>query len=231
MPVDAVYSNKKCCLRINSTSWQMFSRREEGATQNILINFKPEHKRDREGLFFVLSGPSGVGKNTLLSTALKQVKDVYYLPSITTRPMRPGETQGFPYFFETKDVFEKMITAGVFLEYKQIHTGDYYGTHLPTIIYAMKNGYDIITDMDVLGCAEVMSRFPGNVISIFITPPDLEELRRRLEKRESDPAVIENRLKRVAMEMTYAKKYRHVIINDELERASIELVEIIRQYL
>lgn len=195
-----------------------------------VVNFQVKDKKNRSGIFFILSGPSGVGKNTLLYLALEQLPGIYYLPSITTRPMRPGETQGSPYFFVSKKDFEKMIAAGTFLEWKQIHTGDYYGTHLPTIIYAIENGYDILTDMDVLGCAEVMNRFPQNTISIFIAPPNMEELRRRLAGRESDPQVVEKRLQRVAMEMAYTDKYQHVIVNDDLERAGKELTRIIRQY-
>jgi len=199
-------------------------------SQELVVNFQAKDKKNRPGLFFILSGPSGVGKNTLLYLALEQVPGIYYLPSITTRPMRLGETQGSPYFFVTKNTFEKMIAAGTFLEWKQIHSGDYYGTHLPTITHALDNGYDILTDMDVLGCVEVMDRFPQNTISIFIAPPSMEELRRRLARRESDPRVIDNRLERVAMEMGYAGRYRHVIVNDDRERAGRELTRIIREH-
>ncbi|MDK2817259.1 MAG: guanylate kinase [Moorella sp. (in: firmicutes)] len=198
--------------------------------KDLVVNFQIKDKRNRNGYFFVVSGPSGVGKNTLLNYALERVRGIYYLPSITTRPMRPGEAQGFPYFFVSKADFEAMIAQGAFLEWKQIHSGDYYGTHLPTILYALENGYDIITDMDVLGCVEVMERFPENVVPIFIAPPNMEELRQRLAGREKDAGVIAKRLERVAMEMSYAGKYRHVIINDDLERAGRELVKILREY-
>ncbi|WXJ82765.1 Guanylate kinase [Moorella humiferrea] len=197
---------------------------------DLVVNFRIKDKRKRKGYFFVVSGPSGVGKNTLLNYALEQVEGIYYLPSITTRSMRPGEAQGFPYFFVSRADFEWMIAQGAFLEWKQIHTGDYYGTHLPTIVYALENGYDIITDMDVLGCAEVMERFPENVVPIFIVPPNMEELRQRLTGREKDPALIARRLARVDMEMGYVDRYRHVIVNDDLERAGKELVQILEQY-
>ncbi|WP_258358550.1 guanylate kinase [Moorella sulfitireducens (nom. illeg.)] len=198
--------------------------------KELVVNFQSKDKRTRKGIFFVVSGPSGVGKNTLLNYALGRVEGIYYLPSITTRSMRPGEVQGFPYFFVSKAEFEGMITQGAFLEWKQIHTGDYYGTHLPTIVYALENGYDIVTDMDVLGCAEVMERFPGNVVPIFIVPPNMEALRRRLAGREKDPALIARRMARVDMEMGFIDRYRHVIVNDDLERAGKELVRILEQY-
>ncbi|CEP69129.1 Guanylate kinase/L-type calcium channel beta subunit [Moorella glycerini] len=198
--------------------------------KDLVVNFQVEDKRNRKGFFFVVSGPSGVGKNTLLNYALERVRGIYYLPSITTRPMRPGEAQGFPYFFISKAYFEAMIAQGAFLEWKQIHSGDYYGTHLPTIVYALENGYDIITDMDVLGCVEVMERFPENVVPIFIAPPSMEELRQRLAGREKDAGVIARRMERVDMEMGYVDRYRHVIVNDDLERAGKELVRILEQY-
>lgn len=203
---------------------------ENKLIDGLIINFQTRDRRPRPGLFFVVSGPSGVGKNTLLNYALSRVDGIYYLPSITTRAMRSGETQGAPYFFVTKADFEALIAAGAFLEWKKIHTGDYYGTHLPTITYALANGYDIITDMDVLGCMEVMERFPENVVSIFIAPPDREELRQRLAGREKDASVVAKRLERVEMEMGYMKKYRHVIVNDDLERAGGELVRILNSY-
>ncbi|WP_338833182.1 guanylate kinase [Neomoorella humiferrea] len=203
---------------------------EQKLFADLVVNFRIKDKRKRKGYFFVVSGPSGVGKNTLLNYALEQVEGIYYLPSITTRSMRPGEAQGFPYFFVSRADFEWMIAQGAFLEWKQIHTGDYYGTHLPTIVYALENGYDIITDMDVLGCAEVMERFPENVVPIFIVPPNMEELRQRLTGREKDPALIARRLARVDMEMGYVDRYRHVIVNDDLERAGKELVQILEQY-
>ncbi|NLW07179.1 MAG: guanylate kinase [Clostridia bacterium] len=198
--------------------------------QDLVVSFAAKDRNNRGGLFFILSGPSGVGKNTLLYRALEQLKGIYYLPSITTRPLRPGERQGFPYFFVSKSEFEKMIADGVFLEWKQIHTGDYYGTHLPTIKYALENGYDILTDMDVLGYVEVRKLFPQNVISIFIAPPSLEELQRRLSKRERDPGIIAKRLERVQMEMEYAQQYQHLLINDDLTQAVGELVRIIEQH-
>jgi guanylate kinase len=198
--------------------------------QELVVSFQAKDRKSRGGLFFVLSGPSGVGKNTLLNRALEQLPGIYYLPSLTTRPLRPGEKQGAPYFFVSKDDFERMIASASFLEWKQIHTGNYYGTHLPTIKYALEHGYDIITDMDVLGCIEVKQRFPENVITIFIAPPSLEELRRRLARRENEPRVIAKRLERVAMEMKHAGQYQHVLVNDDLARAGAELVRIIEQH-
>lgn len=196
-------------------------------TEQLIINFSDADRHQRPGIFFIVSGPSGVGKNTLLSFALSRVRGIYYLPSLTTRPLRPNESQGNPYFFTSKEEFKKMIEEGLFLEWKKIHNGNYYGTHLPTILYALNNGYDLATDMDVLGCKDVKTKFPRHLVTIFIAPPHLEELRLRLRKRDKDPSITNKRLERVEMEMQHMPDYDYVVINDDLERAGNELVRIL----
>ncbi|NLL18913.1 MAG: guanylate kinase [Clostridia bacterium] len=210
---------------------------ETPATENntytcrqLVVNFDSSDRHNRPGKFYLVSGPSGVGKNTLLAFALARIKKVYYLPSITTRPLRPMEEQGNPYFFTTVEEFKKMIESNVFLEWKKIHNGNYYGTHLPTIQYALENGYDLATDMDVLGCKDVRERFPDHVVTIFIAPPNLDELRLRLSKRDKDPAVTNKRLERVEMEMSHMQYYDYVVVNDHLEKAGKELVKIIQYH-
>lgn len=195
-----------------------------------IINFSSDDRREGPGIFFVVSGPSGVGKNTLLSFALNEVRGIYYLPSLTTRPLRPTESQGNPYYFVSVPEFEAMIQEQVFLEWKKIHNGNYYGTHLPTILYALNNGFDLATDMDVLGCQDVRERFPDRVISIFIAPPSIEELRKRLIKRDKDPELTNKRLERVEMEMTHMPNYHYVVVNDNLNRAVTELADIFRHH-
>lgn len=198
--------------------------------QTSIIEFSPSDRQEGPGIFFVVSGPSGVGKNTLLNFALNKVKGIYYLPSLTTRPLRPMESQGNPYFFVSVEEFESMINENMFLEWKRIHNGNYYGTHLPTILYALHNGFDLATDMDVLGCQDVRQRFPDNVVSIFIAPPSIEELALRLSKRDKNPEVAKERLARVEMEMSHMPHYQYVVINDELERAGEELAGIFRHH-
>ncbi|MCY0869786.1 MAG: guanylate kinase [Firmicutes bacterium] len=198
---------------------------------DIFIAFKSEDQRPRPGFFLILSGPSGVGKNTLLARVLKGVAGLYYIPSATTRPMRPGESQMNPYVFVTRSEFEEMIEQGQFLEWKKIHTNDYYGTHLPTIRYAIDHGYDIITDMDVLGCLDVAAAFPNNVRTIFVTPPSLDALSSRLLGRDVDIASVENRLSRVQMEMDYADRYNFVMVNDELDASTEKLRTIIESII
>ncbi len=194
----------------------------------LLIDFHRADRKNRNGYFIILSGPSGVGKNTLLSRILKDLSGVYYMPSATTRPMRPGESQLNPYAFISTAEFEAMIEQGQFLEWKKIHTNAYYGTHLPTIQYAIDNGYDIITDMDVLGCADAMEVFPEHIRTIFISPPSMAELSNRLYGRDTDPANIEQRLSRAELELNCRDSYDYLIVNDDLDLCAKELTQIIR---
>lgn len=195
----------------------------------IFIPFDPADRHDRSGRFIILSGPSGVGKNTLLSRVLQGTRGVYYIPSATTRSMRPGESQMNPYVFLSTAEFEELIAKDQFLEWKKIHSQNYYGTHKPTIEYAIQNGYDIITDMDVLGCEDARSAFPEHVRTIFITPPSLDELSHRLMERDGDAEAVENRLKRVPLEMDHSHKYHYCLVNDDLEESTQSLKKIIQQ--
>jgi guanylate kinase len=194
----------------------------------LFIEFAEADKRPRNGRFIILSGPSGVGKNTLLGRVLQGIRGVYYIPSATTRPMRPGERQMHPYVFVSREEFEDMIRRGQFLEWKKIHTNDYYGTHRPTIEYAIEHGYDIVTDMDVLGCADAVATFPDATRTIFITPPSLDELSHRLSARDTDAANIQTRLERVELEMKYADRYDYLMVNDDLERSTEELRRLLK---
>ncbi|MCY0875682.1 MAG: guanylate kinase [Firmicutes bacterium] len=194
----------------------------------LFIAFDPADKHERKGHFIILSGPSGVGKNTLLTRVLEGVKGVYYIPSATTRAMRPGESQMNPYVFLSTEEFEDLIARDHFLEWKKIHSQNYYGTHRPTIEYAIENGYDIITDMDVLGCEDARKAFPQDIRTIFISPPSMDELSHRLMERDGDVQAVENRLKRVPLEMDHQHKYNHVLVNDDLEESTYALQRIIR---
>lgn len=132
-----------------------------------------------------------------------------------------------PYVFVSVAEFEGMIERGEFLEWKRIHTNDYYGTHLPTIQYAIENGYDIITDMDVLGCNDARQRFPEHIRSIFIVPPSMDELSNRLLNRDADESKVRKRLERVPLEMGHKDRYEFAIVNDDLDESAVELRELI----
>ena len=181
---------------------------------------------EKKGAILILSGPSGCGKSTLLNEVYKDISDYYFSISTTTRDPREGETHGVEYFFTTKEEFEKDIENGDFLEYANVH-GNYYGTSLKPVKAALSEGKLVIFDIDVQGHELVREQLNDVVTSVFITTPNLTELENRLNSRATDAQdVIEKRIKNAKGEIEYFRTYDYLIINDNLEEASKQLVSI-----
>ncbi len=183
----------------------------------------------RRGLLVVISGPSGVGKDTLIERLRELDPRLQYSISYTTRKPRPGEKDGVSYFFVSRQKFEELVAQGFFLEHA-IYNGNYYGTPALAVEEARAAGRDILLKIEVQGAAQVRKRAPDGVF-IFIAPPSKEELVRRQELREGaapDEDMVE-RLKIAETEMKHASEYDHVVVNDDLERAVGEVLEIIRK--
>lgn len=193
-----------------------------------VVQFDPRRRRDREGIIFVISGPSGAGKNTLINQIKHLDLGVHYIPSFTTRPLRPGESQGNPYYFVDPAVFQEMAARHEFLEYEQIH-GNYYGTHAKTYEYAIAHGFDAIKDIDVNGAVNFKRRFPGHVVLIYVRPTSLDDLAARLVTRGDSREDIAVRMGRLKFEESKRPEFDHVIYNDDLETAINQLVDIIRR--
>jgi guanylate kinase len=174
----------------------------------------------RTGILFVLSAPSGAGKTTLCD-ALRQTPDFVYSVSCTTRPPRAGEIEGDDYHFLSEDDFCARVAAGEFLEHAKVHE-HYYGTLRAPIVAELQNGVDVLIDVDIQGAAAIRS-FDDKIIrqalcDVFIMPPDLEELRRRLTKRGTETgAQIESRIATAAREMELWRDYRYTIISKSME--------------
>ena len=152
-----------------------------------------------------------------------------YSVSHTTRLPRPGETQGIDYHFITKDEFMHLIESGEWAEWAEVH-GNYYGTSANFLNQGLAAGKDILLDIDVQGMLKILKRYPSSV-TVFIRPPSLEALRARLESRGADrPDIIETRMINAKKEMAQAHRYRHVIVNDDLELATRELILLIDAY-
>ncbi|MBQ6774157.1 MAG: guanylate kinase [Synergistaceae bacterium] len=182
--------------------------------------------KHRVGSLFVLSGPSGVGKGTLREHALNNIANLVYSISCTTRQPRPGETDGVEYRFISHEKFKQDISENLFLEYAHVHN-DYYGTLKADVESALNSGHDVLLEIDVQGALQVREKMPQAVL-IFIAPPSVQELERRLTKRNTESQeVIRTRLNNALRELELQDKYNHVIINDDLERASQELRNII----
>ncbi|HMK44214.1 MAG TPA: guanylate kinase [Dissulfurispiraceae bacterium] len=181
----------------------------------------------RVGTLIVVSAPSGAGKSTLCGKLLAEMPDVRMSVSYTTRPPRQGERDGIHYSFISIDAFRRMIESEAFVEWAEVH-GNYYGTSKARIQEILDAGADVILDIDVQGAAQIRRHFPASV-HIFILPPSLEVLRKRLEGRMSDPPeVIERRLHKAREEIQGYIAYDYVIINDSLTEALQDLRAVVR---
>ena len=178
-----------------------------------------------KGKLFVLSGCSGVGKSTVLSHVMERRSDLRFSVSATTRDPRPGEVDGQSYYFVTKEKFEDMIAKGEFLEY-DAHMDNYYGTPRGQLEEKLETG-SVILDIEPNGAFNVRRTWPEAVL-VFIAPPSMAELERRLRSRgDTGEDQIRIRLDRAAWELEQSKKYDHIVINDQVEACADEIVKII----
>ena len=178
-----------------------------------------------KGKLFVISGASGVGKSTVLSAVMEQRKDLLFSVSATTRAPRESETDGVSYYFITKEKFEDMIAKGEFVEY-DAHMDNWYGTPRAQLEDKLQKA-NVILDIEPNGAFAVKKARPDAVL-IFIAPPSLEELERRLRSRgDTDEEQIKLRTARVAWEMEQSKAYDHIVVNDQVETCVSNLLNII----
>jgi guanylate kinase len=183
----------------------------------------------KRGHIFIISAPSGAGKTTLVQAVLNRFSDMLYSVSYTTRAPRSGETNGIDYFFISEDDFIKSIENHKWAEWAKVHDC-YYGTSADYLDKGRSAGHDILLDIDIQGMLQLLERYPDS-ITIFIMPPSLDTLRKRLESRGTDHrAAIEKRLANAEKEMTQKDLYRHIVVNDQLHRAVAELTSIIKTY-
>ena len=182
----------------------------------------------RPGLIFVISGPSGVGKDVLVTALLRRDTRLRYSVSFTTRPRRDYEVEGVHYSFVNREVFERMVVEGAFLEWAE-YNGHLYGTSLEFVDQTQRQGLDLILKIEVNGAEQVRRRRP-DAIFIFIAPPSLEELaRRRQERGDGESRQTFEERQRIALEeMAHAEKYDHMVVNEDLENAVKALQRIIR---
>jgi guanylate kinase len=182
---------------------------------------------DKRGLLIVISGPSGVGKDTLIKRLLELDRNLRYSVSCTTRAPRSNEVDGVDYTFVSRERFQQLIDEGAFLEYAT-YNGNLYGTLAERVERARAAGHDVVLKIEVQGAEQVRKRVPDAVF-LFVVPPSTKELERRQEVRNSETSQdMASRRKIAETEMTLASRFDHVVVNDELERAVAEVLAIIR---
>jgi len=181
----------------------------------------------KQGKLIVISGASGVGKGTVLNLMMQKRKDLRFSVSATTRDPRPGEKDGVHYYFINKERFEEMISRGEFLEY-DAHAANYYGTPRYQAEDKMKSGH-VLLDIEPNGAKQVKAAAPEAIL-IFIMPPTIQELERRLRGRGDTPEEqIRMRMERATWEMEQRSWYDHVVVNDDAERCADEILKIIAE--
>jgi len=189
----------------------------------------PKEINSKLGHLFIISAPSGGGKTTLSKAVVNRFNDIFYSISYTTRSPRDGEQDGVDYYFIQKKDFEKRIENGYWAEWAEVH-GNYYGTSVEFLDKGLDSGNDMLLDIDVQGTIQILGRYPDSV-TIFIMPPSLETLRKRLEMRRTESRVtIERRLLNAEDEISQKGLYRHVIVNDQLSVSIDKLIAIIEKY-
>jgi guanylate kinase len=181
----------------------------------------------RRGLMFILSSPSGAGKTTISRMLLERDAAVRLSVSVTTRPMRPGEQDGVHYHFVAEDEFERMVEADEFYEWARVF-GHSYGTPKGHIRAGLKEGQDFLFDIDWQGTQQLYQKDQQDVVRVFILPPSLDELHRRLQNRATDSAeVIAGRMERARAEISHWDGYDYVVINDDVEECYDKVAEIL----
>ncbi len=180
----------------------------------------------KRGTLFVISGPSGCGKGTILQEVMRDA-DVYFSVSATTRQMRPGEVDGVNYRFMTNEAFESLIEQDGFLEYAG-YCDHYYGTPRQPVEEHLAAGQNVLLEIEVVGAAKIREKCPEAVF-LFIMPPSLSELERRLHKRATEPEdIVQQRVAQAAREISCAKAYDYIVVNGELSEAVAEVEAILR---
>ena len=184
------------------------------------------------GKLIIFSAPSGSGKSTIINYLLQQSLRLRFSISATSRAPRGTEKNGVEYYFLTPEAFKARIAKGDFLEYEEVYTDKFYGTLKSEVERILNEGDNVIFDVDVVGGCNIKHFYGDRALSVFIQPPSIEELRKRLVGRGTDtPEVIESRIAKAEYELSFADKFDTVVINDDLETAKAKALQVIQAFL
>ncbi|MDE2597409.1 MAG: guanylate kinase [Sphingomonadales bacterium] len=181
----------------------------------------------RRGLMFILSSPSGAGKTTIARRLLEHDGEIRMSVSVTTRPMRPGEVDGKDYIFVSQDTFDRMVEEEQFLEWAHVF-GHSYGTPKAQVKAGLREGHDFLFDIDWQGTQQLYQKLETDVVRVFLLPPSIDELRRRLTGRGTDSAdVIAGRMERARAEISHWDGYDYVVVNDDIDACFAKVEQIL----
>lgn len=184
------------------------------------------------GKLIVISAPSGAGKTTIVKKLLEAIPSLEFSISACSRPKRPGEEDGKDYYFISIEEFLKKITTNEFLEWEEVYNKQYYGTLISELERIWKKGNHVIFDVDVKGGLNIKDKYPEETLAIFIRPPSLEVLEERLTNRSTeDKKSLRKRLDKAMFEMGFASEFDAIIINNDLEKAVTETIEMVNKFL
>lgn len=185
-----------------------------------------------KGKLIIFSAPSGSGKSTIINYLLTKGLNLAFSISATSRPPRGAEQNGVEYFFLTPEEFRRRIENNEFLEFEEVYQDRFYGTLKAQVEKQLEAGQNVVFDVDVVGGCNIKKFYGNHALSVFIQPPSVEELRKRLVGRATDTSeVIESRIAKAEYELGFATKFDHIIINDDLERAKADTLEVIKNFL
>lgn len=186
----------------------------------------------KNGKIIIITAPSGSGKTTLVKRLLNACPELSFSISACTRTPRPGEKHGKDYYFFTDEEFKQLIDKDSFIEWEMVYTGKYYGTLKSEIERIWQSEHYPLVDIDVQGALAIQSKYPDNSITLFIQAPSLEELRKRLELRGTEtPHSLDERVSKATLELSFAPQFDKIIINDSLDEATNELVQVVREFI
>ena len=185
-----------------------------------------------QGKLIIFSAPSGSGKSTIINYLLTQGLNLAFSISATSRPPRGTEQHGVEYYFLSPEEFKQRIANNEFLEYEEVYADRFYGTLKAPIEKQLEEGFNVVFDVDVVGGCNIKKYYGDRALSVFIQPPSVEELRKRLEGRGTDaPEVIESRIAKAEFELGFADKFDVVIVNDDLENAKADTLNTLKEFL
>lgn len=185
-----------------------------------------------EGKLFIFSAPSGAGKTSIVRALLQKMPQLEFSVSATSRPRRPGEADGVDYYFLSPEAFREKIDQGEFLEWEEVYKGSYYGTLFSEVRRIWEKGHHVVFDVDVAGGINIKKQFGDHALAIFVMPPSLEVLEKRLVNRKTEtPESLRKRLSKAEYELSFSDEFDQIVVNDNLDLAIEEAEKLVLEFL